>query len=89
MTESSNADPETRRAALAHELTIRLRPVCADWPEELFDSMIRGLANVTLKYEGSASPSTHDRRSTDRLVADLRDALARNEDAQRERPETD
>jgi hypothetical protein len=82
-------DPETRRAALLRDLKTRLRPVCADWPEELFNSMVEGLADVTMKFEGTASPSTYDRRTTDRLVADLRDALGRSEDARAERPETD
>lgn len=91
MTEERPAkvDPETRRAAIIHDLSIRLRPVCADWPAELFESMIEGLADVTMKYEGIASPSSYDRRTTDRLVADLKDALARNEQARDERPETD
>lgn len=88
MTEPSKVDPETRRAALVRELKARLHPVCADWPDDLFDSMIQGLADVTIKFEGSASPSTYDRRSTDRLVTDLREALQRSEDA-RQPPETD
>jgi hypothetical protein len=82
-------DFETRRAALVRELSTRLRPLCADWPDDLFGSMVDGLAAVTMKYEGSASPSTYDRRTTDRLVADLRDALSRNEDARGDQPESD
>lgn len=85
----ANIDPETRRAAIIHDLSIRLRPVCAEWPSELFQSMIQGLADVTMKYEGTASPSTYDRRTTDRLVSDLKAALERSEDARDDRPETD
>lgn len=84
-----NAEPDARRAAILHELATRLRPVCVDWPAELFTSMIEGLADVTMKYEGSASPSSYDRRTTDRLVADLKAALERNEDSRSERPESD
>jgi hypothetical protein len=71
------------------DMAIRLRPVCADWPDDLFNAMIERLADVTLKFEGTSSPSTYDRRSTDRLVDDLRDALERNEEARGDRPETD
>lgn len=91
MTEERPAsiDPETRRAAIIHDLATRLRPVCADWPDELFNSMIEGLADVTMKYEGSASPSSYDRRTTDRLVADLKAALEKNEEAREDRPGPD
>lgn len=82
-------DPGVRRAAIVHDLSIRLRPVCADWPNELFESMIEGLAEVTMKYEGTASPSTYDRRTTDRLVADLKAALERSEHARDDRSESD
>ena len=63
-----------------HDLRKRLSPVCSDWPPELFASMIERLADVTLRYDGIASVSTYDRRSTDRLLADLKEALARNEE---------
>lgn len=74
------------------DMAIRLRPVCADWPDDLFNTMIERLADVTLKFEGTSSPSTYDRRSTDRLVDELREALERNEEGKGgkgERPETD
>ena len=63
-----------------HDLRKRLSPVCPDWPPELFASMIERLADVTLRYDGIASVSTYDRRSTDRLLADLKEALARSEE---------
>ena len=77
--DAGRADEATRRAALIHDLETRLRSACAGWPPELFKSMIEGLADVTIRYDGHASISTYDRRTTDRLVADLKDALARNE----------
>ena len=73
-------DPATRRAAIVHDLRSRLGPACSEWPAELFTSMIEGLADITLRYEGHASASTYDRRTTDRLVADLKEALGRNEE---------
>lgn len=75
------ADAATRRAALVHELTVRLRPTCVDWPENLFTEMVERLADITMKYSGHASVSTYDRRSSDRLVEDLKAAIARNEAA--------
>lgn len=79
-------DVATRRRALIHELTARLRPTCADWPDELFTAMVERLADITIKYSGQASVSTYDRRSSDRLIKDLKDALARSE-ATRDRPD--
>lgn len=70
-------DSDPRRAAIVHDLEIRLRPMCEHWPAELFRSMVDGLANVTLKYEGLASPSIFDPRTRDRLVNDIGAALGR------------
>ena len=75
----SGERPGTRRAALIRGLEERLRPVCRDWPPELFSSMVEGLADSTLKYDHAPGTSVHERRTTDRLVADLKDALARSE----------
>ena len=73
------ADAETRRAALVYNLRTRLAPVCCDWPGDLFERMVERLADITLKYEGCTSVSTYDRRSADRLLADLKEAVARHE----------
>jgi hypothetical protein len=62
----------------------RLRLVCADWPDDEFDPMVRQLAEITLKYEGRATSGMYDRRATDRLVAELRSALEEST-ARRER----
>jgi hypothetical protein len=69
-----------RRAALTAAMAARLRPLCADWPEDLFMAMIDRLTDITLKYEGR-SGSTYDRRSTDVLVSELKAALERSESA--------
>lgn len=74
-------DPNARLSEIIDSLRIRLRPVCADWPEDMFDEVVRELASITLKYEGSATPSLYDRRRTDRLVADLKEVIGRNEKA--------
>ena len=79
-------DVATRRRALIRELSSRLRPTCADWPDELFTAMVERLADITIKYSGQASVSMYDRRSSDRLIKDLKDALARSE-ATRDRPD--
>lgn len=82
----SGARSETRRAELIRELRERLAPACRDWPAELFASMVEGLADITLKYERSSATSVYDRRTTDRLVEDLRDALSRSEQARDREP---
>lgn len=69
-------DSDVRRVVSA-ELAARLRPVCAQWPQELFDEMVERLAEITLKYDRSFG-ATYDRRSTERLIADLKEALNRS-----------
>lgn len=66
------------RRVIVTELAARLRPVCSQWPQHVFDEMIERLAEITLKYDrGFATPS-YDRRSTERLVTDLKNALERS-----------
>jgi hypothetical protein len=66
------------RDAIARDIRRRLEPLCADWPPDLFESMVARLADITLKYRGISSSEAYDRRSTDRLVRDLKDALERS-----------
>jgi len=63
------------------EIRARLQPICAEWPAELFESMVEHLAAVTIKYERQGSASPYDRRGTERLIADLKATLDRNEAA--------
>jgi hypothetical protein len=67
-----------RRAALANAITARLRPLCMDWPEDLFHAMVQRLTEITMKYEGR-SPAMYDRRSTEMLVNELKEVLERSE----------
>jgi len=69
------------RAAILADLATRLRSVCAEWPDDLFNEMIERLADIALKYDGATPGATYDRRSTDRLIADLKAALERNQKA--------
>jgi len=68
-----------RRDAIANALRQRLAPVCADWPPDLFDAMVHRLTEITLKYQGISASDVYDRRSTDRLIDDLRAALERSQ----------
>ena len=83
--DQGGASKETRRQELIRELRERLGPACREWPADLFDSMVEGLADITLKYE-RATTSVYDRRTTDRLVEDLKDALGRSEEARDREP---
>jgi hypothetical protein len=74
-------DEHHRLDELTDNLRSRLRTVCADWPEDMFEEVIRELAAITLKYEGSATPTLYDRRRTDRLVTDLKDIVRRTRSA--------
>ena len=63
------------RDAIVADLTKRLRAVCVDWSEQEFSEMIEHLTDITWKYQTRLSVETYDRRSTDRLVEDLKSAL--------------
>jgi hypothetical protein len=67
---------ETRQA-LIEALTQRLRPLCADWPDDLFTPMIERIAEISLKYDRRGA-GVYDRRSSERLLNDLKDALERS-----------
>lgn len=71
---------DVRLRALKADISARLRPVCADWPAERFDSMVERLASITLRYISSPVGS-YDRRATDRLVQELKETLERSEAA--------
>lgn len=72
------------RDAIVDSIRARLGPVCADWPPDLFEAMVNRLADITRRYQlGSADP-IYDRRSTDRLIDDLRSALERSTHARDE-----
>ena len=71
-------DERLRLQQLTDDLRVRLRGVCAEWPEDMFDEVVRELAEITLKYEGTATPNLYDRRRTDRLVSDLKEIVDRS-----------
>ena len=74
MTEERDLRLEELRAHFA----ARLKGVCDQWPPEMFAEMVRELAAITLKYDASSSPSMYDRRSTERLLSDMRDLADRS-----------
>jgi len=67
-----------QRDALARDIRHRLATLCADWPVEDFDAMVERLTTITLKYQGRTAGDTYDRRSTDRIIDELRDVLERS-----------
>ena len=74
------SQPERRQlAALRAEIAKRLKPVCEQWPAELFDGMVDDLAKITIKYDHVDPSSVVERRATDRMIDDLKDALKRSE----------
>ena len=76
-----NSQPERRQlTALRAEIAKRLKPVCEQWPDDLFDGMVDGLAKITLKYDHADPSSVVERRETDRMIDDMKDALKRSED---------
>ena len=72
-------EPENPRLdELRSEIAARLTAVCRDWPAEMFEEMVRGLAALTLKYEHAAAPGAYDRRTTDRLIEEMKALATRN-----------
>jgi hypothetical protein len=75
------APPPTRPGydKLRDQIVARLAPLCEAWPRELFDEMVRNLTEITLKYDTTTSlPQQYDRRTTERLVDELREAAERS-----------
>ena len=75
------------RAAMVADLTRRLRPVCENWPDAVFTEMVERLADITVRYD-IAGP-TYDRRTTERLMDDLKAALVQSESARKDESNTD
>ena len=44
-----------RLSVIMTEVRERLRPVCADLPEDEFDAMVERIAQTQYKYEGQAA----------------------------------
>jgi hypothetical protein len=75
----TDPEPERRQlAALRAEIAQRLKPVCEQWPRELFDGMVDGLAKITLKYDHADPTAVVDRRTADRIIDDMKHALERS-----------
>jgi CRISPR/Cas system type I-B associated protein Csh2 (Cas7 group RAMP superfamily) len=49
---------DERLEVISTELRRRIRPVCADMPEEVFFDMIERMAAIQLKYELLEDPAT-------------------------------
>jgi hypothetical protein len=81
---SKATDQSRRRKALIESMTARLRPLCSEWPEDVFAEMVRHLADITIKYEGNALIEGYDRRTSDRLLSDMREMLQKSEDTRNE-----
>ena len=73
-----------QRDALAAAIRQRLAPLCTDWPLDAFEAMVERLTAITLKYQGISSAEVYDRRSTDRIIDELRDVLERSMKRRRE-----
>lgn len=73
------SDDTLRLQALVSDIGARLRPLCSEWPEGVFDEMVQRLAHITIKYDGKAPVGSYDRRTTERLVAEMREMLAKSE----------
>ena len=73
------------KAQIIADLNRRLRPLCADWPQDEFDAMVDQFADITLKYQGLLGIQGYDRRSSERLLEEMKTSLARSEALKRPR----
>jgi hypothetical protein len=71
-------DEELQLRALRAEIAARLRPVCVEWPPEIFDDMVARLAEITARYDGGSTSSSYDGRITDQLVAEMKELADRS-----------
>ena len=76
---SQPPSPGDLRAVLVEAISLRLKPVCEQWPPELFLGMVEQLADITIRYEGRYTEAEYDPTITEQIVADLKAALARSE----------
>lgn len=73
-------DASQRLEALIKDMSVRLRPLCSDWPDDVFTAMVSRLAQITLKYEGEATTGIYDRRGSDSLRGEVRTMLDASDD---------
>jgi hypothetical protein len=72
--------PLDRLAEVRKEIAARLEPFCAGWPPERFDLLVNSVTAITMKYDVS-DRLMYDRRTTDRLIEDLKDLTRRLEES--------
>ena len=67
---------EVRATVLRAEVEARLRPVCPDWPEPLFQAVVSQVVEISIKYDrGGELDLEFDPRIAEQLVSDMK-ALA-------------
>lgn len=64
-----------RLLALEAVIAARLKPICAEWPPDLFNALVRKVASISLKYNHAAAIPLPDPHVTDLMIAEMR-ALA-------------
>ena len=66
--------------ALKNAISDRLKGVCEGWPPERFDAMVDQIATITAKYEHGGGLATYDRRTTERMIGELKVLTRKNEE---------
>ena len=76
---------EISATVLRAEVEGRLRPVCPDWPEELFQAVVSRIVEITLKFDKSENESLIvDSRLTEQLVREMRHLADRSAEVRSE-----
>jgi hypothetical protein len=77
----TDSPPQDRLAEIRKQIADRLEPFCAGWPRERFDLLVDSVAGITLKYDVADPRLSYDRRTTDRLIDDLKELTRRVEES--------
>ena len=73
---------------LRAEVESRLRPVCPDWPEALFQALVSQIVELTLKYDRRPEGEfVLDPRITEQLIAEMKDLVERSAEVREEAPD--
>jgi hypothetical protein len=76
---------EISATVLRAEVESRLRPVCPDWPEELFQAVVSRIVEITLKFDQRGQHDlVVDPRITEQLVNEMRQLVERSAEVRSE-----
>ena len=78
---------EISGTVLRADVEARLRPVCPDWPETLFQAVVSQIVEITMKYDrGGKGDLIYDERIAKEMIADMKVLADRSAEIRAELP---